>query len=145
MLGRINFYRVCVLDVDLAAPAVFTFSTELPDAGMNVARQVTLPATSGRQPVMVKLPGTAKGRYGQAQLAPTGEARLYGIVCHVKRAGEATETTWTWTAGPVEPTPESWMDIKLPIPPTPEEWIELPLPIPPSAELHEWANLPVDE
>jgi hypothetical protein len=134
--NRVKLYRLLVLDVDLNAPAVFSFWTELPAAGLNLVRQVTLQATAGRQPVKVLLPSTAKGRYAKAQLAPTGIARLYGVVLFGKRTGEPAPVEWEWRAGPVDPTPEDWQVIPLPIPPTSEEWTLEPLPIPPTGE--EW-------
>jgi hypothetical protein len=157
-LERVKQYRLLILDVEIDATAVVTFATELPGPGLAIVRTATLAATTGRQPVKVLLPGNAKGRYAQVSIAPTGAMILYGVVLWGKTMGEASETSWTWAAGPVVPTPDDWTTVPLPIPPTPEEWEAVPLPIPPTAEEwtaaalpipptadeYEWAEIPVD-
>lgn len=141
--NQVKLYRLLVLDIQLGANAVVTFYTELPDAGLNQVRQVTLAATSGRQPVKVKLPGTARGRYAKVAIAPTGTMRLFGMTLYGKVIGAAGETQWFWAPGPVEGTPEEWTSVKLPIPPTPEEFTAAPLPIPPTPEEWTEARLPI--
>ena len=165
--SRVKTYYRLVLDVQLDAPAVLSFYTE-----RGLIRELTLAATVGRAPVKVALPGNALGRYAQLKLAPTGIARLFGVLLYGKVNGEAGETSWSWSAGPVDPTPdqwtvqplpipqtpeeystqplpipqtpEDWTEAKLPIPPTPEDWNLFPLPVPATADAYDWAEIPVD-
>jgi hypothetical protein len=142
-LDRVKQYRLLILDIEIDATAVVSFATELPGPGLAVVWRTTLAATTGRQAVKVLLPGNAKGRYAQVTVAPTGAMILYGVVLWGKTMGEASETSWTWAAGPVVPTPDDWTTVPLPIPPTPEEWEAVPLPIPPTSEEWQSVALPV--
>jgi len=140
-VSRVKIYRWLVLDIELDAAATFTFLTELPGAGVAAVLTTTIGPTTGRVPLKIPLPGNAKGRYCQVKIAPTGVMWFYSMVLWGKPMGEAQETSWTWAAGPVTPTPEEWAVIPLPIPPTGEEWSVIPLPIPPTGE--EWSVIPL--
>ena len=152
-LTRPGLYRRLVLDIELAASAGIVLATE----GGNWSASVG--PTSGRQPVVIKLPAYARGRQAQLTITPAGVMRLYGIMLHGRILGQAGEATWSWHAGPVAGTPEEWTDVKLPIPETPEGWtdVKLPIPetpegwqtvavpIPPTSDELYWAEVPVDE
>lgn len=166
-IDRIKLYRYLVLDVDLSGIASFTFYTEM------FTTTISLAATVGRLPVIVKLPGNAKGRYAKVSILPSSTMRLYAIELYGKRIGEVDETKWElsvppaatptseiWTSEPlpipvtseewrqeslpIPPTADAWITEKLPIPVTEEEWKLLTVPIPPSSDMQEWADLTMD-
>lgn len=131
---RIKFYKYLVLDIELSAPATLVLNTGLVT--------ITKALSAGtRRPVKLRFDGTARGRYAQVQIVPSGLMRLFGMTLYGRRVGESAEASWVWIPGPVDGTPEEWTVHPLPIPPTPEEWTAHPLPIPESSE--EWTAHPL--
>lgn len=138
---RIKFYKRLVVDAQLDAPAMLRFYVELPGLGLRQVRAVMLPATAGRAPIKVALPGSAKGRYAKVSLEPTGTARLYGMLLLGRMVGQSAPASWSWAPGPVDPTSEGWTIHPLPIPPTPEDWETRALPVPPTSDDWETRSL----
>lgn len=155
----VTLFRFVEVLIDAPGGVTLEFLTDLPGDALAVRRSVPVPATSGRHPFRLALPGTAKGKLYQVRVTPVGAsiARVYAAKVYARVLGPAA-TAWAWHAVPViatandwqavklpiEPTPEGWSEVKLPIEPTGDSWAEIKLPVPPAAEDWNAVKLPIE-
>ena len=136
------------VEVLLDAPngATLQFLTDLPGDALAVRRTVTIPATTGRHPYRVSLPGSTKGKLYQIKITPTNgfALRLYQASIYARLLGPQA-TPWTWHAVPgLFETPVDWQPIKLPIEPTSDAWQQVKLPIEATPDAWQQVKLPIE-
>lgn len=151
------------VEVLLDAPngATLQFLTDMPGDALAVRRAVTIPATTGRHPVRVSLPGSTKGKLYQIKIAPTNgfTLRLYKAMVYARLLGtQASPWTWHPVPGlfetspdwqpiklPIEPTSDAWQQVKLPIEATPDAWQQVKLPIEATPDAWQQVKLPIED
>lgn len=137
-----------LLQVD-GGSATLSFSTDLPGNLQTVKASAVIPATNGRHPYRLQLPGATKGKLYQVSIVPVGAAavRIYAAKVFARVIGMNTPTPspWQWYAVPVLETPVEWQAVKLPIPATSDDWQEMKLPIPATPDDWQAVKLPIPE
>ena len=139
-------FRFVEVLLDAPGGATLQFLTDLPGDVMMVRRDVVIPATTGRHPVRISLPGSTKGKLYQIKIAPTNgfTLRLYQATVYARLLGTQA-SPWSWHPVPgLFETPVDWVPIKLPIEPTSDAWQQVKLPIEPTSDAWQQVKLPIE-
>ena len=138
----LTLFKYVEVLVDASKGCTLTFSTDLSGNAMTVKATVVLPATAGRHPYRITLPGWTKGKLFSLKITPNGQMAIYEAKVYARVLGPAP-TAWAWYMVPVLPTPVEWQPVNLPIIPTSETWEERQLPIPPTGQDWSEQKLPI--
>jgi len=171
----VTLFRFVEVLLDAPGGATLSFLTDLPGNALAVRGSASIPATTGRHPYRMPLPGWCKGKLYQIKVVPAAgstmalyELKVYARVLGpqasmwawhrvpglietapdwqpIKLPIEATSDAWQQVKLPIETTPDAWQQVKIPIEATGDAWNEMKLPVKETPVVPVWVDVQVDE
>ena len=146
LLGGTAIYREIVIVAQTGGAMTLEVETDLPNLNMAVVASIavnTTLTTSGRAPVVSRLPGNTKGRLTKFRVQGNYPTRLFELKVLARRLG-VNGGDWQWVNVPLPPTPDDFAQFNMPVRETPEAWNKMPMPVRTTPEEFTWIDLPVD-
>lgn len=138
---RVKLLKELQAIVDCDGVGTLRLYTELPSGEMALQHTAATPATVGRKPVKLRLPGGIQGRLIRLEFESASPCRLLTLRARVKPIGDAGG--WVWVDFPITPSDQVRNFAALSVRPSPPEYSTVELPVNPTTAF-QWVDMPVD-